>query len=421
MSTTKTRKSKAERIPFTKARLQAVTVPDGKDRVYVYDEVVRGLAFCLTAAGTANYYAYGRSKGKPKRDRLGSFTSMTVDKAREAARESLLAMHRGIDPVEQRRQERQQAETEKAERVTFADLFAHYLEHHAKPHKRTWREDEAKFNRDLKPLHNRPIHDITRAEIVKLHTDIGKRAKGQANRVLALISKVLNHGKEHFKLGENVATGIKKYQDQQRERPLAPEELPRFFKALDEHPSPMFADFFRLCLFTGQRCGNIQRMRFEQIDETRGIWMIPGEEFKNGRAQSVNLTAEAMAVIERRRAATSGTGYVFPSTRSSDTGHVKHPYTAWQTLLDLAGIRDLRIHDLRHTMGSWLASTGAGGRVVGGALGHRSAAARQRYEHLLTGGGMNPVRDAFNKATAAMMAASKADNAEQQTDEQSSE
>lgn len=413
MSTVKS-KGKAERFAFTKARLRAVTVPEGKDRVYVYDTVQPGLAYCLTAGGTASFYAYKRAKGKPTRDHLGGFTAMTIDQAREAARESITMMHKGVDPVAERRRARQQAAQEVAERVTFADLFAHFLEHHAKPHKRTWREDEAKFKRDLKPLHHRPIQDITRAEVVKIHTNIGKRAPGTANRTLALVSKVLNHGREHFDLAENVANGIKKYQDQARERFLTPEELPRFFAALDEHPSPLFADFFRLCLFTGARCGNVQRMRFEQIDEERGIWMIPGSEFKNGRAQSVNLSAEAMGVIARRRAATRGKGYVFPSTRSSDTGHIKHPYTAWQTLLDLSGIRDLRIHDLRHTMGGWLASTGAAERVVGGALGHRSAAATRRYSHLLNSGGIDPVRDSINKATAAIMAASRAEGRKDQ-------
>ena len=91
--------------------------------------------------------------------------------------------------------------------------------------------------------------------------------------------------------------------------------------------------------------------------------------------------------------------WVFPSY--GKTGHLVEPKKAWNRLLDRAEISDLRIHDLRRTLGSWQAATGASLPVIGKSLGHKNQATTAIYARL----DLDPVRQAVNTATAAMLAA----------------
>jgi integrase len=68
-------------------------------------------------------------------------------------------------------------------------------------------------------------------------------------------------------------------------------------------------------------------------------------------------------------------------------------------ILKEAGIADLRIHDLRRTLGSWQAATGANSYIIGKSLGHRSQQSTAVYARL----NLDPVRDSVNKATDAML------------------
>ena len=74
------------------------------------------------------------------------------------------------------------------------------------------------------------------------------------------------------------------------------------------------------------------------------------------------------------------------------------PKKAWARILAEAEIENLRIHDLRRTLGSYQAATGANGYIIGKSLGHRSQQSTAIYARL----NLDPVRDSVNKATDAM-------------------
>jgi Phage integrase family. len=74
---------------------------------------------------------------------------------------------------------------------------------------------------------------------------------------------------------------------------------------------------------------------------------------------------------------------------------------AHQHKIDISrtGFRDLRIHDLRRTLGSWQAMNGYSLSIIGKSLGHKSLAATAVYAHLSN----NSVHEAVNKANATML------------------
>lgn len=92
---------------------------------------------------------------------------------------------------------------------------------------------------------------------------------------------------------------------------------------------------------------------------------------------------------------------MFP-TRSA-SGHLTEPKTAWKRIIERAGLEDIRMHDLRRTLGSWQAIAGTSLPIIGRSLGHKSLKATQVYSRLT----MQPVIESVDKATSAMLATTK--------------
>ncbi len=137
-------------------------------------------------------------------------------------------------------------------------------------------------------------------------------------------------------------------------------------------------------------------MRWSDLDLKNATWKI--QETKNGTPQTVPLTESVLEILQDRRTNTSSF-FVFPG--KGITGHLVEPKTAWKRICKAAGIEDVRVHDLRRTMGSWQAIAGSSLPVIGKSLGHKSQQATAIYSRL----DLDPVRASMEKGAAAMMKA----------------
>ena len=205
-------------------------------------------------------------------------------------------------------------------------------------------------------------------------------------------------GEWGFTKNPNPAKGIKRFREQSRERFLQPDELPRFFKALVEEPNMNARDFFLMCLFIGARRGNVMTMRWAEIDFDQVTWTIPGTATKNREPQTIPLISSAISVLMGRRGLVDGP-WVFPGT--SEGSHISPSQRPWRRVLQRAGIKNLRIHDLRRTMGSWQAAQGASLAIIGKSLAHKNISTTLIYSRL----NLDPVRESMEKATAAILKA----------------
>ncbi len=122
-------------------------------------------------------------------------------------------------------------------------------------------------------------------------------------------------------------------------------------------------------------------MRWDQVDLELGTWRIP--EGKNGESQTIQLTEAALAVLKKRNEAKELNPWVFPGggkNRRGTRSHLMEPKKAWKRIVTTAGITDLRIHDLRRTLASFMVMTGASTPIVMKQLGHKSLAAANVYQ-----------------------------------------
>lgn len=376
---------------FTRERIAALPNPSNGQRAYYYDTKVRGLAVAVSALGKKSFILYRKVGGRPERITIGPFVDMSIEQARTRAEQLNADIAMGENPAANRRRIRDEA--------TLKELFSTYLEHHAKPFKRTWADDEAMFNCHLTPWQLRKISSIRKVDVVALHAKIG-RNNGQyaANRVIELLCSMFNRAREWGWPGENPAAGIKAFREQKRERFMDGEELRRFFQGLGRELNSTIRDYILISLLTGARRRNVQAMRWAEISWERATWTIPAQKAKSGETISIALSPVAVRVLENRKA-DSTSEWVFPGRGKS--GHLEEPKTAWKRILKRAELTDLRLHDLRRTLGSWQAATGASLPIIGKSLGHRSLTATQIYARL----DLDPVRAAVNKATDAMLLA----------------
>lgn len=377
-----------EKIRLTHKWLDEVSAP--QKRRYVYDEPTPGLAVCITPKGVRTWYVIARIHKQPTRLRLGEYPQMPVDRARVEAKRIMADAAEGKQP-------RARANT-----PTLGAVFDRWMESYAKHHKKTWVTDERRFERVFSHWRNRTIASISRPDVESLHVELGTSAGHYAaNRMLEMLKVLYRYAGHSFGYdGPDPSSGIQRFEEIERERFLTADEMPRFFAALEQVSRPATRDFIMLCLLTGARRSNVMEMEWTEIDFATARWTIPREKSKNKRAMVLPLT-EAALIILRRRFEHRSAKWVLPGP--GKTGHYIEPKDAWRTLLKRAGISDLRIHDLRRTLGSWQAMSGASMLIIAKSLGHGSTDSTKVYARLQ----MDPVAASVDAATKAIMNAAQ--------------
>ena len=353
----------------------------------MHDAKEKGLATYITAAGSITFYVRKRINGRDERVVIGRFPEISIENARKKALEIKAKVALGRDPTEDKKRLRSE--------ITFGEMFAEYMERYSKKHKRSWKYDEREVNKFLSHWFKRKASKISAQEVQVLHERLhDENGLYQANRILERISAIYNRSIRWGWQGENPARGIKKFKEKSRERFLKRDEMPRFFEALAQEENDKARDFILLCLLTGARKTNVLEMRWNEVNFDLGEWEIP--QTKNGEAHTIPLSAQALEILQQRKALANSV-FVFPGDGAS--GHYSDPARAWRRVLKRAGITDLRIHDLRRTLGSWMAATGTTTAIIGKTLAHKSVHATKIYERL----DLDPVRASMDTAHQAIL------------------
>jgi integrase len=398
------------RFSFTKPALERLPMPGAGQRVTYHDTKTPGLTLRVTSAGAKSYCVQKRINGRVERITLGKFPGMTIEQARMAATKVLGTVAAGDNPAEVKRGKRQE--------LTLGELFDEYMTRRAAFNKRA-DKPEALFRLYLSHWANRKISTIRHEEVDRLHKslgrEIGRKGTGKiaaANNMLRLLHVMFNQAINVWRIyqGDNPAHGIKQFEEKSRDRFLQADELPRFFAALAEEQNTTIRDYVLISLLTGARKSNVLEMEWSQVNFDRGEWRIP--ETKNGTPQTVTLAPEAVEILkERKRQAIDNNPYVFPGSprKKLEANEVaapqplKEPKTGWKRILKRADIPegDLRLHDLRRSLGSWQARTGASLSVIGKSLNHKNTSTTAIYARL----DLDPVRQSVDTAVAAMFEA----------------
>ena len=298
---------------------KAPALPTG--RVDYFDQRMTGLGLRVSPTGAKTWFVMYRVKGDPRKRRLtlDGYPALTLADARQRAQEVLLAASRGQDPAAEKQELKSAA--------TFAALAAEYLDKHAKRKKRSWEEDARVIDRELLPKWGRrKVHDIRRADVLALLDGIVDRGSPiQANRTLALVRKIFNWGIGRGIVEHNPCLQVEApSREHQRQRVLSEDELRAVWRAFDAL-GPIMGPMFKLRLLTAQRGGEVEAMRWQDIDLDGRSWTIPAEAAKNGLAHFVPLSDAAVELLRGLRALHPESEWVFPSPKPEGPSRRERP------------------------------------------------------------------------------------------------
>lgn len=383
---------------------------DGRPYVITYDgdhpKAVTGFGVRVTKAGARSFiFNYRTKSGKERRYTIGAARfkdgarwtdGWTATAARERASELRREIERGGDPMGDLSAARGAP--------TVADLAAKYLDEYASA-KRSAKDDEGLLNQIILPeIGARKVAEIQYEDIERLHRKVSTRgiaparktklgtkrepkpAPIRANRMVALLSKMFALAIRWKMRGDNPAKGIQRNHEQRRERYLSGDELGRLTLALAKHDGSS-ANVIRLLLLTGARRGEVLAAAWPQFDLDQGVWTKPSAHTKQKKEHRVPLSAPARQLLSQMKTGTGGDGKLF------DGDEARRLARFWASISKSANISGVRVHDLRHTYASILASAGLSLPIIGALLGHTQPSTTARYAHLFD----DPLRKATER------------------------
>jgi integrase len=350
---------------FTKRSLDALPpcpANSASKEVEWSDLDIGGLRVQVNRQGRKSFLFRYQIHGRKRAMKAGGYPETSIEEARQKAIEWKALLAKGIDPQEERDALRETG-------ITFREFFEQYLG-------RTSSARSAAPGR-TKPLPqsraaafgHREMTKITTLELQRFHNDNkAKMAPASSNRIFELIRHAYTLAGSWSLIPPTVrpCDGIRLHRENnKRERFIEPgSELPRLLKALDAEPSKSAADLFRFLLATGARRAEAMYAKWEHIRAERQQWYLPTS--KSGKARIVILNEVAMEILNGGRAS-AATVHLHRDAARQPIGN---PTRAWQRVLRRAGIdpKSTRIHDLRHSHGSYLVGV-ASLQEIGGILG----------------------------------------------------
>lgn len=346
---------------------------DGSGQDIRWDAQIPGFGVRIYPTGKKSFVLSYRADGRKHIMTVGRYGVVTLDQARDDAREKLVKVNKGADPLEEKRRA-SQGETVKI-------LCAQYLERYAKLKKKTWKEDERRIDRHLIPAWGlKKAKSIKQSDVSNLHFKIGKTAPYEANRVLALVSKIFALAEKWGFVPDNFrnpARNIDKYNETSRDRWVQSTELPKLAKAIDAEENEYVRAALWLYLLTGVRKSELLLAKWEDINFERKELRLG--DTKAGRTHYVPLSSPALKLIESI-SRLDDNPYLLPGRRKGK--HLVNISAPWSNIREKAGVQDVRLHDLRRTVGSWIAQSGNSLHLIGKILNQSSPQTTKVYARL---------------------------------------
>ena len=321
---------------FSNTRLSDTFIKNLKpreERYEVYDANQPGFAVRVSKTGIKSWIVFGRINRQRVRRTLGSYPAMSLSMARERARETLQEIRDGISqkqvaPLRFNEGLELWYEREQASRKSFRNV-QNAIALHVKP-----------------ALRGKLVNQVTKHDLLSIIDgleDAGKRT--QANRVRAYLKRFFKWAAERDLIDLSPAEHLPRAATEaSRDRVLSQDELRAVWQAAEQLGYP-FGPMTQLLILTGQRRAEVAGALWSEIDLKNRTWTIGKERSKNGKANIIGLSEQAMRLIKQlpRRL---GSDYLFTVTGSTASSGFSHA----KTRLDRdSGVSDWRLHDLRRT------------------------------------------------------------------------
>ncbi|MHC2108347.1 tyrosine-type recombinase/integrase [Methylobacterium sp. CM6246] len=337
-----------------------------------------GLWLQVSGKGAKSWIFRFTLRGKSREMGLGPVNTFSLAEARDKALTCRKLCYAGIDPIETRREQRQEASVEAAKAITFRTCAEAYIA----AHKAGWRNEKhaaqwvATLETYAYPVFgDLPVQAVDTGLVLKALEAIWNTKPETATRVRGRIESVLDWAATRgYRRGENPArwkghlanllpkrSKVRKVEH----HPALPfKQVPEFMALVAAQPGTA-AKLMAFTILTAARTGEALGARWSEIDIESGIWTVPAERMKAGSEHRVPLSAAALAILAEMRGLDAE--FVFPGGRRGK------PLSNMAMLVLLRRMEraDLTVHGFRSSFRDWASeATHFPSEVVEMALAH---------------------------------------------------
>lgn len=357
---------------ITKAFTRYAKCEKTKKKQEFYDDTLKGFILEVKQNNRKTFYLRVILKnGKRKYIKIGDGAVINADEARVKA----LKLKKDF--------ELRDSDDTNHHIPTLKEFYKDYYLPYIKKHVKSYKSNDATFRNHILPvLGDKPMDKVKKIEIMKFHTDLvdKKHLKpSSANKFLIFLSQAYRLAKDFELEGvmENPVRGVKLFEENnERQRFLTKKETKRLLISVCESENPHLKYIIPMLILTGARRGEVLQAKWCDFDEINMHWIIPTG--KSGKKRVLPLTP-AFYDLYKQIPKISNI-YLFPSPFS--TKPYKSVYSSWNNARKKAGLKDVRMHDLRHSFASALVNGGRSLYEVQTLLGHSTSKMTQRYAHL---------------------------------------
>lgn len=359
--------------------------PDDKKSEIIWDDQITGLGLRIYEDNKKSFVFDYRYRGQRKRKVLGKYPEVSLELCRKIAFQKCAILASGKDPFQQ----------SEYENFTIKDLGVRYIEYaHNNKAQKSARDDRNRINNKLiKHLGKKQLNAIHRTDIENYHSIVTqKHGSYEANRCLSLLSHMFTMAfRWNMVSGKfvNPAKGIKKNREKKRDVWLKAKDLASFLQSVSQEENIYIRSGILILIFCGLRHKELTRLTWSDIDFESKTMTIPNT--KSGRPLLLPLTCELVKIFDELPRIV-GQDNVFP--------WCEFPRSAWRRIKGRADLPTLKIHDLRRSCASILASGGASIKLIASVLNQSSLQITdQVYAHVDD----DPRRQALEKMNTEVM------------------
>ena len=362
-------------INLNQQTIKSLACPIGSKKIVYFDSTCKGLFLEVRESGGRTYYLrFTDQRSRSRQLKLGDARDLSIRQAKQLADKKRNEIALGHDPREAK------AILQKIPTVSefINGVYLPFVE----GYKKSWKCDRGLLKNHVEPAWgNRFLDQITKSDLIALLAHYRKtHAPGSCNRLTILVRFLFNTAIKNGDVGitKNPMAGhpLMK-EDNKQERFLTTQEAEVLYEKLKLSDNVMLQFIVPMLILTGARKREVLDARWADFDLERRSWRI--HTTKIGRPRHVPLSEGAVALLNSMNRY-KDCPWAFPNPKTLK------PYVSifysWNTARKAAGLKDVRIHDLRHSFASFLVNAGRTLYEVQLLLGHTQIKTTARYSHL---------------------------------------
>ena len=360
------------KLRFTTDSIKRLKPPIDKPKEQYFDSELNGFMLEIKSTGSKTYYYRYRVNTSQKMIRIGTTTELNFQQAKE----------KYLELKENQTNPQEHSPQKEKPLITFLEFYNSYYLPYIKAHIKSYETNISVFkNHILKDLSNTSMADLKKLDIKRLHNEmitIKNLSRATANKFLIFLSSAYKLANEFELLNSyNPCRGIKEFElNNQRQIFLTQSQTKRLLNEVNKSSNIHLKYIVPMLLLSGARKREVLDAKWCDFDNINNLWTIPLT--KNGKKRILPITKSLQTILNQ--IPKDKTPYLFASPLTLKP--YISIYQSWNSARTKANLKEVRMHDLRHTYASALVNAKCSLYEVQVLLGHSTAKMTQRYAHL---------------------------------------